>query len=55
MEARHQKPLLERTASIYTDAYLIHRVGLDDLNIACNDNDQPKNYSDCKWFQGALI
>lgn len=54
MDAKRQKRILQRTASIYTDAYTVSTTGLDGNNIARHDQEQLKNYSDRHWFRAAV-
>ena len=54
MDAQQQKPLLEKMVSVYTDIYGVNTILLDGTSIARSDNEKLKNYSDRKWFQGAV-
>ncbi len=54
MEAKQQKPILQRMVSVYTDAYLIHTLDLNGMNIARSDSEKPKSYRDRHWFIKAV-
>ena len=54
MDPKQQIPVLMKTASIYTDTYLVNTIGLDGINVARNDNKPPKNYGDRPYFLGAI-
>ncbi len=54
MEAKQQKPILQRMASVYSDTYVISTTGLDGVNIARSDEEPLKNYSDRAWFLKAV-
>ncbi len=53
MDPKQQKPILEKTANVFTQMYLISTAGLDGINVARSDNKKLKNYRDRKWFKGA--
>jgi len=48
-----QKPLLESTARIYAQLHLISTVDMLGRNIARNDNADPMNFSNDRWFLSA--
>jgi methyl-accepting chemotaxis protein len=50
MDARRQKPILESIARVYPWIFLAHTVAPDGVNLARNDHETPKDYSDRKWF-----
>lgn len=50
MEAKQQKPILQRMANVYSETYVISTTNLEGINIARSDNEQLKNYSDRSWF-----
>lgn len=54
MEAKQQKPILQRMASVYTDTYVIGTTSLEGINIARSDNKELRNYSDRSWFLKAV-
>lgn len=54
MDAKRQKRILQKTASIYTDAYALSTVGLDGNNVARHDQEKLQNYRDRQWFQEAI-
>ena len=53
MEAERQKPVLETMATAYPHMYLVSTTDLDGINVARNDAEASKDYSDRLWFQGA--
>jgi GAF domain-containing protein len=54
MDPERQKPLLESMAATYTQMYLVSTTDTHGMNIARNDNEAPKDYSDRDWVQQAL-
>ena len=54
MDAQRQKPILEAMAKIYPQMYLISTTNLEGINIARQDDQENKKYSDRKWFLGAV-
>ncbi len=53
MDPVEQKPILEAMAAAYPHMYLVSTTDLEGINIARNDDAEPKDYSDRAWFQGA--
>lgn len=54
MKAKKQKPVLEKTAGVYTNVYLLSTIGLNGLNVARSDNEKPKDYHDRPYFIEAV-
>jgi two-component system sensor histidine kinase ChiS len=54
MKAKKQKPVLEKTAGVYTNVYLLSTIGLNGLNVARSDNEKLKNYHDRPYFIEAV-
>ncbi|MBN1145889.1 MAG: GAF domain-containing protein, partial [Anaerolineales bacterium] len=54
MDPALQKPLLESMAATYAHMYLISTTDTSGINVARNDDEAPKDYSDRAWVQGAL-
>lgn len=54
MDAGRQKPVLEAMASAFPHMYLVSTTDLNGINIARNDEADPKDYSDRPWVRGAL-
>ena len=50
MEAERQKPVLEAMAAAHPHMYLVSTTDLSGVNIARNDDTEPKDYSDRLWF-----
>jgi sensor histidine kinase regulating citrate/malate metabolism len=53
MEADQQKPLLEAMHNAYPHMYLVSTTDLNGMNLARNDAEAPKDYSDRVWYQNA--
>lgn len=53
MKAERQRPFLQKMSAAYPYMYLISTTDLKGMNVARNDNEQPKDYSDRIWFQKA--
>jgi len=53
MDADQQKPILETLHNAYPYMYLVSTTDLAGLNVARNDTEQPKDYSNRVWFQMA--
>jgi PAS domain S-box-containing protein len=53
MKQERQRPLLKKIAAAYPYIYLISTVDLNGINVARNDNEKPRDYSDRLWFQQA--
>lgn len=54
MKAKKQKPVLEKTAGVYTNIYLFSTIGLSGLNMARSDNEKLKDYHDRPYFIEAV-
>jgi GAF domain-containing protein len=53
MNAGRQKPILQAMAAAYPDMYLVSTTDLNGINVARNDDVEPKDYSDRQWFRAA--
>ncbi len=53
MDVDQQKPLLEAMHNAYPHMYLVSTTDLNGMNVARNDAEAPKDYSDRYWFQNA--
>lgn len=53
MDPAQQKPILEAMAQAYPYMYLVSTTDLNGMNVARNDAEAPKDYSDRDWFQQA--
>ncbi len=53
MDASRQKPHLVAVAKAHSHLYLVMTTNLEGVNVARNDDEAPKNYSDRKYFQQA--
>ena len=51
MEADRQKMVLQKMANAYPYMYLISTTDLQGMNVARNDNEKFKDYSNREWFQ----
>ena len=54
MDPARQKPLLESMAATYTQMYLVSTTDTSGVNVARNDSESPKDYSDRDWVKQAL-
>ncbi len=54
MDAQRQKPILEAMAQIYPEMYLIATTDLQGVNVARQDDEANKDYSDRQWFLKAV-
>ena len=54
MDPAKQKPLLESMAAAYTQMYLISTTDTSGFNVARNDSESPKDYSDRDWVKQIL-
>ena len=53
MKAERQRPLLRKMAAAYPYMYLICTTDLKGINVARNDDEKPKDYSDRDWVREA--
>lgn len=53
MDPERQRPLLQNMANTYPHMYLISTTDMSGINVARNDDEDPKDYSDRYWFQEA--
>ena len=53
MEAQQQRTILQSMARVYPYMYLVSTTDLTGINVARNDDAEPKDYSDRDWFQKA--
>jgi GAF domain-containing protein/HAMP domain-containing protein len=53
MDAQRQEPALEAMAAAHPHMYLVSTTDLSGMNVARNDKEAPKDYSDRAWFAGA--
>ena len=53
MDAERQRPVLVSMASAHPHLYLVSTTDLDGVNVARSDEQEPKEYGDRIWFQGA--
>ncbi len=53
MDAARQRPVLQAIAATHPNLFLVHTTDLNGINVARNDNAEPKDYHDRVWFQGA--
>jgi len=53
MDAARQRPVLQAIAAAHPNLFLVHTTDLSGINVARNDDAQPKDYHDRVWFQGA--
>lgn len=53
MDPARQRPVLQAVAKAYPNLFLIQTTDLRGINIARNDDSQPKDYHDRQWFLGA--
>ncbi len=53
MNAARQKPVLERMAAAYPHLFLVNTTDLNGFNVARNDDQENKDYSDRAWYRGA--
>ena len=51
MDAAGQRPVLQAMATAYPYMYLVSTTDLNGINIARNDDEDPKDYSDRVWVQ----
>lgn len=54
MDAKLQKPILERTLSIYPHVYLMSTLDLNGINVARSDDELLKDYHDRSYFIEAI-
>ena len=54
MDAEQQRPILQAFAANYPYTYLVSTTDTTGMNIARNDAEAPKDYSDRSWFQDAF-
>ena len=54
MDPGRQKPVLETMDAAYPHLFLVHTTDTSGINIARNDAQENKNYSDRIWYQGAV-
>ena len=54
MDAAQQKPILEAMAAAHPQMYLVSTTDPQGINVARNDAEAPKDYSDRAWFKGAV-
>ncbi len=50
MNPQRQRPLLQNFAAAYPYVYLVSTTNLTGMNVARNDGETPKDYSDRYWF-----
>jgi GAF domain-containing protein/HAMP domain-containing protein len=53
MDPERQKPILEAMAAAHPHMYLVSTTDLNGINVARNDDELAKDYSDRLWFRGA--
>ncbi len=53
MDAGRQRPALVTMANAHPHIYLVSTTDLDGVNVARSDDQEPKEYADRTWFQGA--
>jgi GAF domain-containing protein/HAMP domain-containing protein len=54
MDPARQKPLLESMAATYPQMYLVSTTDTSGINVARNDEEAPKDYSDRDWVKQVL-
>ncbi len=54
MAAERQKPILESMSLAYPHLFLVQTTNLQGKNVARNDNEPLKDYSDRLWYRGAV-
>ena len=53
MDAGRQRSLLVTMANAHPHMYLVSTTDLDGVNVSRSDDEEPKDYGDRLWFQGA--
>jgi GAF domain-containing protein/HAMP domain-containing protein len=53
MDAGRQRPALVTMANAHPHIYLVSTTGIDGVNVARSDDQEPRDYGDRTWFQGA--
>ncbi len=52
MDAERQIPMLKETAKAFPELFLVHTTDAKGFNVARNDDQENRDYSDRTWFQG---
>lgn len=54
MDPTLQRPALQAIASAHPNLFLVHTTDVQGMNTARNDDEEPKDYHDRAWYQGAM-
>jgi GAF domain-containing protein/HAMP domain-containing protein len=54
MDVEQQRPILQAVAASYPYMYLVSTTDTSGMNVARNDEEAPKDYSDRVWYQNAV-
>lgn len=54
MDPQLQKPVLVSISRAFPHLFLVHTTDVNGINVARNDNQENKDYSDRLWYQGAI-